>query len=184
MEKICNCTVYIAWSQYLSLYQFIHLFTLPQNSYQLHFLFHLQTFTAWCNSHLRKAGTAIDNIEEDFRNGLKLMLLLEVISGETLPRPDRGKMRFHKVFLNFPLKCIYFWKSQLNWKLEIFNLFKIIADCQCEQSIGLHRSQRCQIGVDRCRRNCRWQFENDIGYDLDDYLAFRHPRHFRWRNDR
>uniref|UniRef100_A0AAQ4RAH1 Actinin, alpha 1 n=1 Tax=Gasterosteus aculeatus aculeatus TaxID=481459 RepID=A0AAQ4RAH1_GASAC len=39
-----------------------------------------QTFTAWCNSHLRKAGTQIDNIEEDFRDGLKLMLLLEVIS--------------------------------------------------------------------------------------------------------
>lgn len=58
---------------------------------------HLQTFTAWCNSHLRKAGTAIENIEDDFRNGLKLMLLLEVISGETLPKPDRGKMRFHKV---------------------------------------------------------------------------------------
>ncbi|XP_013778077.1 alpha-actinin-like [Limulus polyphemus] len=56
-----------------------------------------KTFTAWCNSHLRKAGTQIENIEEDFRNGLKLMLLLEVISGETLPRPDRGKMRFHKI---------------------------------------------------------------------------------------
>lgn len=56
-----------------------------------------QTFTAWCNSHLRKAGTSIDNIDEDFRNGLKLMLLLEVISGETLPKPDRGKMRFHKI---------------------------------------------------------------------------------------
>ena len=57
----------------------------------------LQTFTAWVNSHLRKAGTQIENIEEDFRNGLKLMLLLEVISGETLPKPDRGKMRFHKI---------------------------------------------------------------------------------------
>lgn len=56
-----------------------------------------QTFTAWCNSHLRKAGTSIENIEEDFRNGLKLMLLLEVISGETLSKPDRGKMRFHKI---------------------------------------------------------------------------------------
>lgn len=56
-----------------------------------------QTFTAWCNSHLRKAGTGIENIEDDFRNGLKLMLLLEVISGETLPKPDRGKMRFHKI---------------------------------------------------------------------------------------
>ncbi|MCP9264708.1 Alpha-actinin, sarcomeric [Dirofilaria immitis] len=61
-------------------------------------------------SHLRKAGTSIEVIEEDFRNGtskflilafyicsLKLMLLLEVISGEALPRPDRGKMRFHKI---------------------------------------------------------------------------------------
>ena len=25
------------------------------------------------------------------------MLLLEVISGERLPKPDRGKMRFHKI---------------------------------------------------------------------------------------
>lgn len=69
----------------------------------------MQTFTAWCNSHLRKAGTAIENIEEDFRNGLKLMLLLEVISGETLPRPDRGKMRFHKV------KTVFFFHSNLEW---------------------------------------------------------------------
>ncbi|KAK6047262.1 hypothetical protein COOONC_15233 [Cooperia oncophora] len=28
-----------------------------------------KTFTAWCNSHLRKAGTSIELIEEDFRNG-------------------------------------------------------------------------------------------------------------------
>uniref|UniRef100_A0A8C3LUY7 Actinin alpha 4 n=1 Tax=Chrysolophus pictus TaxID=9089 RepID=A0A8C3LUY7_CHRPC len=57
----------------------------------------LQTFTAWCNSHLRKAGTQIENIDEDFRDGLKLMLLLEVISGERLPKPERGKMRVHKI---------------------------------------------------------------------------------------
>uniref|UniRef100_A0A8C7JBR7 Alpha-actinin-4-like n=1 Tax=Oncorhynchus kisutch TaxID=8019 RepID=A0A8C7JBR7_ONCKI len=56
-----------------------------------------KTFTAWCNSHLRKAGTQIENIEEDFRDGLKLMLLLEVISGERLPKPERGKMRVHKI---------------------------------------------------------------------------------------
>ncbi|KAF0030233.1 hypothetical protein F2P81_016964 [Scophthalmus maximus] len=56
-----------------------------------------KTFTAWCNSHLRKSGTQIENIEEDFRDGLKLMLLLEVISGERLPKPERGKMRVHKI---------------------------------------------------------------------------------------
>lgn len=46
---------------------------------------------------MRKAGTGIEAIDVDFRNGLKLMLLLEVISGERLPKPDRGKMRFHKI---------------------------------------------------------------------------------------
>ncbi|XP_036786078.2 alpha-actinin-3 [Manis pentadactyla] len=39
----------------------------------------------------------MEKIEEDFLNGLKLMLLLEVISGERLPRPNKGKMRFHKI---------------------------------------------------------------------------------------
>ena len=56
-----------------------------------------QAFTAWCNLHLSKVHTQIEHIGEDFRDGLKLMLLLEVISGEQLPRPDRGKMRFHRI---------------------------------------------------------------------------------------
>ena len=57
---------------------------------------------------MRKAGTQIENLEEDFRNGLKLMLLLEVISGEQLPKPDRGKMRFHKIAnVNKALAYIY-----------------------------------------------------------------------------
>ena len=51
----------------------------------------------WCNSHLRKVNTEIEVIEEDFRDGLKLMLLLEVISGEQLPKPDKGQMRFHRI---------------------------------------------------------------------------------------
>lgn len=43
--------------------------------------------------------TSIENIEEDFQNGLKLMLLLEVISNEQLPKPDRGRMRFDRKIL-------------------------------------------------------------------------------------
>ena len=58
---------------------------------------YFQTFTAWCNSHLRKAQTQIDDIEVDYRNGLKLMTLLEVISGERLPKPERGSLRFHQL---------------------------------------------------------------------------------------
>ena len=77
-----------------------------------------KTFSAWVNSHLRKAGTQIENIEEDFRNGLKLMLLLEVISGETLPKPDRGKMRFHKI-ANVNKACQFIESLLTRTRLEI-----------------------------------------------------------------
>ncbi|XP_065919404.1 alpha-actinin-1-like [Dysidea avara] len=59
-----------------------------------------KTFTAWCNSHLRKAGQPylINAIEEDLKDGLKLLKLLELISGDKLPPVEkRGKMRIHKV---------------------------------------------------------------------------------------
>lgn len=81
---------------------------------------------------MRKAGTAIDNIEEDFRNGLKLMLLLEVISGETLPKPDRGKMRFHKVSATYqklqPAVCntISYQKKLIPARLQIANVNKAL----------------------------------------------------------
>lgn len=56
-----------------------------------------KTFTAWINSHLRKVNVQIEELSEDLRDGLKLMLLLEVISGERLPKPERGRLRFHLV---------------------------------------------------------------------------------------
>lgn len=56
-----------------------------------------KTFTAWCNAHLKKASEQIEDITVDLRNGRNLMKLLEVISGEKLPKPEKGKMRFHKI---------------------------------------------------------------------------------------
>ncbi|KAM7535867.1 hypothetical protein Aperf_G00000101008 [Anoplocephala perfoliata] len=56
-----------------------------------------KTFTAWCNSYLRKANASISDIENDFRDGLKLLLLLETLAEEPLPKPDRGRMRFHMI---------------------------------------------------------------------------------------
>ncbi|KAL3313305.1 actinin alpha 2 [Cichlidogyrus casuarinus] len=56
-----------------------------------------KTFTAWCNAHLRKVNIQIEDIGEDFRDGLKLMRLLEVISNESLPKPEKGKLRLHHV---------------------------------------------------------------------------------------
>lgn len=57
-----------------------------------------KTFTAWCNSHLRKVGIQIKDIDQDFRDGLALLRLLEIISGDKLNVAERkGKMRIHKI---------------------------------------------------------------------------------------
>ncbi|XP_016136919.1 plectin-like [Sinocyclocheilus grahami] len=60
-----------------------------------------KTFTKWVNKHLVKHWKAeaqrhITDLYEDLRDGHNLISLLEVLSGETLPR-EKGRMRFHKL---------------------------------------------------------------------------------------
>ena len=55
-----------------------------------------KTFTAWCNLHLSKVNTQIKSMA-DFKDGLKLLKLIEVISGEKLPKPNPGKLRLHYI---------------------------------------------------------------------------------------
>uniref|UniRef100_A0A3B3CIP1 Plectin a n=1 Tax=Oryzias melastigma TaxID=30732 RepID=A0A3B3CIP1_ORYME len=55
-----------------------------------------KTFTKWVNKHLIKAQRHITDLYEDLRDGHNLISLLEVLSGETLPR-EKGRMRFHKL---------------------------------------------------------------------------------------
>ncbi|XP_016533934.1 plectin-like isoform X27 [Poecilia formosa] len=72
-----------------------------------------KTFTKWVNKHLIKPGRAeaqrqVSDLYEDLRDGHNLISLLEVLSGETLPREkdmvrsvrlprEKGRMRFHKL---------------------------------------------------------------------------------------
>ncbi|XP_074641306.1 uncharacterized protein LOC141899052 [Tubulanus polymorphus] len=55
-----------------------------------------KTFTKWVNKHLKKVKLEIKELYEDLRDGNGLLSLLEVLSGETLPR-ERGHMRFHRL---------------------------------------------------------------------------------------
>ncbi|XP_034017103.1 plectin a isoform X5 [Thalassophryne amazonica] len=55
-----------------------------------------KTFTKWVNKHLMKTQRHITDLYEDLRDGHNLISLLEVLSGETLPR-EKGRMRFHKL---------------------------------------------------------------------------------------
>ncbi|KAK5617996.1 hypothetical protein CRENBAI_023629 [Crenichthys baileyi] len=55
-----------------------------------------KTFTKWINKHLIKSQRHVTDLYEDLRDGHNLISLLEVLSGETLPR-EKGRMRFHKL---------------------------------------------------------------------------------------
>ncbi|XP_044309224.1 plectin isoform X3 [Varanus komodoensis] len=67
-----------------------------------------KTFTKWVNKHLIKAQRHVSDLYEDLRDGHNLISLLEVLSGDTLPRErdvirnlrlprEKGRMRFHKL---------------------------------------------------------------------------------------
>ncbi|CAI4222623.1 unnamed protein product [Auanema sp. JU1783] len=54
-----------------------------------------KTFTKWVNSHLVRVSCKVQDLYMDLRDGKYLLKLLEVLSGERLPKPTRGKMRIH-----------------------------------------------------------------------------------------
>jgi len=54
-----------------------------------------KTFTKWVNSHLIRANHRISDLYTDLRDGKMLIKLLEILSGERLPKPTKGKMRIH-----------------------------------------------------------------------------------------
>ncbi|KAN0027634.1 hypothetical protein ACTFIU_010605 [Dictyostelium citrinum] len=57
-----------------------------------------KTFTAWCNSHLRKVGSSIEQIDTDFTDGIKLAQLLEVISNDPVFKVNKTpKLRIHNI---------------------------------------------------------------------------------------
>uniref|UniRef100_A0A8I3RSZ6 Spectrin beta, non-erythrocytic 4 n=1 Tax=Canis lupus familiaris TaxID=9615 RepID=A0A8I3RSZ6_CANLF len=69
-----------------------------------------KTFTKWVNSHLARVGCHIADLYADLRDGFVLTRLLEVLSGEQLPRPTRGRMRIHS--LENVDKALQFLKEQ------------------------------------------------------------------------
>ncbi|XP_054855022.1 spectrin beta chain, non-erythrocytic 4 [Eublepharis macularius] len=69
-----------------------------------------KTFTKWVNSHLALVSCRISDLYTDLRDGCILTKLLEVLSGEPLPKPTRGRMRIHS--LENVDKALQFLKEQ------------------------------------------------------------------------
>uniref|UniRef100_A0A3Q3MU98 Spectrin beta chain n=1 Tax=Labrus bergylta TaxID=56723 RepID=A0A3Q3MU98_9LABR len=69
-----------------------------------------KTFTKWINSHLSRVSCRITDLYMDLRDGRMLIKLLEVLSGERLPKPTKGRMRIH--CLENVDKALQFLKEQ------------------------------------------------------------------------
>ncbi|XP_053882144.1 spectrin beta chain, non-erythrocytic 5-like [Malaclemys terrapin pileata] len=71
-----------------------------------------KTFTNWINNVFYKnnVNIVIQDIYTELKDGIYLLQLLELLSGESLPRPNWGKMRVH--FLENNSKAITFLKSK------------------------------------------------------------------------
>uniref|UniRef100_A0A8C3KDS0 Dystonin n=1 Tax=Calidris pygmaea TaxID=425635 RepID=A0A8C3KDS0_9CHAR len=70
-----------------------------------------KTFTKWINQHLVKVRKHVKDLYEDLRDGHNLISLLEVLSGDTLPR-EKGRMRFHRL-QNVQIALEYLKKRQV-----------------------------------------------------------------------
>ncbi|XP_071656932.1 spectrin beta chain, non-erythrocytic 4 isoform X2 [Patagioenas fasciata] len=69
-----------------------------------------KTFTKWVNAHLARAALRVGDLYCDLRDGFALTRLLELLSGEQLPKPTRGRMRIHS--LENVDKALQFLKEQ------------------------------------------------------------------------
>uniref|UniRef100_A0A8C4Z8L5 Spectrin beta chain n=1 Tax=Gadus morhua TaxID=8049 RepID=A0A8C4Z8L5_GADMO len=69
-----------------------------------------KTFLKWVNSHLSRVSCRISDLYLDLRDGRSLIKLLEVLSGERLPKPTKGRMRIH--CLENVDKALQFLKEQ------------------------------------------------------------------------
>uniref|UniRef100_A0A3P8VPS9 Calponin-homology (CH) domain-containing protein n=1 Tax=Cynoglossus semilaevis TaxID=244447 RepID=A0A3P8VPS9_CYNSE len=91
-----------------------------------------KTFTKWINQHLLKVRKHINDLYEDLRDGHNLISLLEVLSGDTLPR-ERGRMRFHRL-QNVQIALDYLKRRQVridqNKYILYILLYTYIHSCQ------------------------------------------------------
>ncbi|KAI4568080.1 hypothetical protein MJT46_007878 [Ovis ammon polii x Ovis aries] len=72
-----------------------------------------KTFTKWINSIFQRGrvGIEIHNLCTELADGTHLLRLLELISGEALPPPNRGRMRVH--FLENSSRALAFLRAKV-----------------------------------------------------------------------
>ena len=105
------------------------------------------TFTRWVNEHLRQAGTSINDLETDFSNGLKLIALLEVLSGKKMPKHNK-KTTFRSQKLENVSIALKFLETE---GVHLVNIDSThITDCKLKLIMGVYQPHGDRRGGLRC----------------------------------
>ena len=93
----------------------------------------IKTFKKWCNMHLAKRGRKIEDVTQDFKDGVTLCALLEIIGETTLKYTQKPKMRIQMTEnIDVALKFI---KSR---DVKLVGIGPTdIADCNVTLTLGL-----------------------------------------------
>ncbi|GBL80063.1 Spectrin beta chain [Araneus ventricosus] len=118
-----------------------------------------KTFTKWANVHLQKHGLFIDDLFVDLGDGVKLMRLLESLTGEKLGKPAKGSARINKI--ENVSRCLAFLHSK---KMRLENISsEDIVDGKPHLILGLLWTiiLRCEI----------WQHQQNVN-NLEEQRPF------------
>ncbi|XP_068218759.1 filamin-A isoform X2 [Palaemon carinicauda] len=93
------------------------------------------TFTRWANEHLKSASKHIGNLETDLSDGLRLIALIEVLSGKRLPKHNK-RPNFRSQKLENVSVALQFLERDEN--IRIVNIDSTdIVDCKLKLILGL-----------------------------------------------
>ena len=71
-----------------------------------------KTFTRWCNEHLKVQNLVIDDLSEDFADGVRLIGLIEVLSQKKLGRYNKRPRIYAQKMENVQLALDFLMKKE------------------------------------------------------------------------
>ncbi|KAI6233889.1 Filamin-C [Aphelenchoides fujianensis] len=91
------------------------------------------TFTRWVNQHLAAVGMSIDNLETDLADGIKLIKLLEVLTGKPITQRYNKKAQFRTQKLDNVQQALNYLEKEEGITLvtigELLPFFCPLIDC-------------------------------------------------------
>ncbi|TNN82094.1 Filamin-C [Liparis tanakae] len=103
------------------------------------------TFTRWCNEHLKCVNKTVTDLQRDFTDGLKLISLLEVLSQKKMYRKHHSRPNFRQMKLENVSVALEFLER------EHIKLVSIVA----------LKSRHGRIKTTLCRATCLRQSHGD-----------------------